>query len=135
VLVPKARAVHHIALVVSDLVAAERFYGDVLGLAVLRRWFESDGTTPRSIWFEVEPGTFLAVERGVAALRPESDCAPTQGGWHLVALGITRSERDLWRERLEQAGFPCTDESRYTLYCRDPEGNRVGLSHWPEPSS
>jgi catechol 2,3-dioxygenase-like lactoylglutathione lyase family enzyme len=133
--VPKATAIHHIAILVSDLVAAERFYGNVLGLCVLRRWFEPDGVTPRSIWFEVETGTFLAVERGDRPTRPEADGAPPNLGLHLVALGITRGEREMWRERLEQAGYPCTEESLYTLFCRDPEGNRVGLSHWPEPTS
>ncbi|MGC4063236.1 MAG: hypothetical protein QM784_01010 [Polyangiaceae bacterium] len=29
------------------------------------------------------------------------------------------------------AGHPVIHESDYTLYLRDPEGHRVGLSHWP----
>jgi predicted enzyme related to lactoylglutathione lyase len=23
-------------------------------------------------------------------------------------------------------------QTPFTIYCTDPEGNRIGLSHWPE---
>lgn len=28
---------------------------------------------------------------------------------------------------------PIEGRTDYTLYLRDPEGNRIGLSHWPHP--
>jgi methylenetetrahydrofolate--tRNA-(uracil-5-)-methyltransferase len=51
--------------------------------------------------------------------------------WAVVQL--RREDRAAWEERLETAGHPKVAETRYTFYVLDPEGNRVGLSHHPEP--
>lgn len=118
--------VHHVALEVTDLAAAERFYAVTLGLPVLRRWPSPDGQD-RSVWLDLGDGSFLALER-TPAPRP-SDDGP---GWHLVALRIRRDDRTSWVERLAGAGFALERQSPYTIYVRDPEGNRVGLSHWPD---
>ena len=126
--------VHHLAVVVRDLERAEAFYGGVLGLAVARRWSDEAGA-PRSIWLTLGGGAFLAVERA-------SPSAPARGGstgdagpapgWHCVAFGIARDQREALRARLAEAGFPVERESPFTLYTRDPEGNLIGLSHYPE---
>jgi hypothetical protein len=121
--------VHHLAVVVADLARAERFYAGVLGLPVLRRWEDAEGN-PRSVWLALGEGAFLAVER---AETPDgarrSDTAP---GFHCMALGIRPEERESWRARLAAQGFAVERESPYTLYTRDPDGNLVGLSHFPE---
>ena len=57
---------------------------------------------------------------------------PTTLGIHLVALAIERGTRDAWEAHLTAAGHPIVHHTDYTLYVRDPEGNRVGLSHWPD---
>jgi glyoxylase I family protein len=129
---PPAPAVHHLAVVVRDLDRAEAFYGGVLGLAVERRWSDEAGA-PRSIWFTLGGGAFLAVERAAldtpdATMRPAAD----PPGWHCVALGIARAEREGLRARLMDAGFPVERESPFTLYTRDPEGNLIGFSHYPD---
>jgi catechol 2,3-dioxygenase-like lactoylglutathione lyase family enzyme len=123
--------VHHLAVAVRDLGRAEAFYGGVLGLLVQKRWADDAGA-PRSIWLDLGGGAFLAVE--VAA--PDLPARPARDlpGWHCVALGIARDERDAWRSRLAAAGHPVERESAFTLYVRDPEGNLVGLSHYPEPA-
>ncbi len=122
--------VHHLAVVVQDLGRAEAFYTGVLGLRIVRRWDDEAGV-PRSLWLELEGGAFLAVERAHAGEPRRVDEAP---GWHCVALGITRSERERWRERLSAKGVAVERESSYTLYVRDPDGNLIGLSHYPEPA-
>lgn len=122
--------VHHVAVWVRDLDQAEGFYGRVLGLSVQRRWAE-DGGAPRSIWFALGGGAFLAVER-----------APTGGpigprdatGLHCVVLGIARSQRGELRDHLVLAGVAIERESAFTLYVRDPEGNVIGFSHYPDPA-
>lgn len=119
--------VHHVALLVRDLARAERFYRDVLGLAVLRRW-PAEAGGERSVWLDLGGGTFLALERA-GDQPPADDAAP---GWHLLALRIARAERAAWARRLEAAGVPVYRRTPFTLYVRDPEGNPVGLSHHPD---
>lgn len=124
-------SVHHLAVVVADLARAERFYVDVLGLPIDRRW-DDDRGVHRSTWVALGGGatTFLALERAGAAGPTRSDEAP---GFHCVALRIDRSSRETWRARLAERGHPIERESAFTLYVRDPDGNLVGLSHWPDP--
>ena len=120
---------HHIAVKVVDLDRAEAFYVSVLGLPVLRRWPSRAGTGARSLWLDLGQGAFLALERADGGEMTKPEGAP---GIHLLALGIARGERQVWEARLAQAGIPVYQRTDYTLYVRDPEDNRIGLSHWPE---
>ena len=124
-------SVHHVALMVADLAKAEAFYVSVLGLPVLRRWPLPKGGGERSLWLELGGGAFLALERATGPAPAKPEYAP---GLHLVALGIARSERDAWLAHLAAAGHPVYQQTDYTLYVHDPEGNRVALSHWPDPA-
>ena len=128
------RGLHHVAVRVRDLAAAERFYCGVLGLAVLRRWPAADGAAERSIWVDTGDGAFLALEtadeHGDGS--QTGDEAGDEAGWFLVALRIGVGERSDWKERLLRAGVAVYQQTRFTIYVRDPEGNRVGLSHWPD---
>jgi catechol 2,3-dioxygenase-like lactoylglutathione lyase family enzyme len=122
-------AFHHVAIQCADLDLCERFYRGVLGLPVLRRW-PRDGGGDRSVWLSVGPEGFLALERADdrPEVRPWRDGKP---GLHLVALHIPASERAAWEARLEGAGVRVVHRTRWTVYFHDPEGNRVGLTHYP----
>jgi hypothetical protein len=100
---------------------------------VERRWTDDAGA-PRSVWLSLGEGAFLAVERAGAPQPPPDGSAPDRPGWHCVALAIPRGERDAWRSRLAAGGAPVERESPFTLYARDPEGNLVALSHYPDPA-
>ena len=132
---PTARGFHHLAIQVRDLTTVEGFYRDVLGLAVMRRWPATDGATPeRSVWLDTGDGGFLALER-ITVVVPPAAAAPAraaQPGLHLVALRIERAARAAWEQRLADADVAVEARTAFTLYVRDPEGNRVGLSHWPD---
>lgn len=117
-------------MVVRDLAAAEAFYAGVLGLSVERRWQDEQGA-PRAIWVGLSDGAFVAIERAGASEPLRSDHSP---GFHCLALGIERAERETWRAKLEGAGCSVVRESPYSLYTRDPDGNLVALSHFPERS-
>ena len=121
-------SLHHLAIQCADLGACERFYREVLGLEVLRRW-PREGGGDRSVWLAVGDG-FLALER---ADEPAPDLPWRDGraGLHLVALRIAPGERHRWESRLAELGVPVVHRTRWTIYVRDPEGNRVGLSHHP----
>ena len=107
---------------------AERFYVDVLGLQVVRRWPRDDGAGERSLWLSVGQGEeFLALEACDADRHPTPFRDP-HGGLHLLALRILASERQEWERRL---GDLVVHRTQWTIYVRDPEGNRLGLSHYP----
>ncbi|MGC3999149.1 MAG: VOC family protein [Anaeromyxobacter sp.] len=127
-----ALAFHHLAIQCADLDRCERFYREVLGLPVLRRWPREEGGD-RSVWLSVgegEAGGFLALERAdeQPEQRPWRDGRP---GLHLVALQIAPQERRRWEDRLEAEGVQVVHRTRWTIYFHDPEGNRVGLTHYP----
>ncbi len=128
---------HHLAIQVRDLPLCERFYGETLGLRVLRRWPATDGSRDdRSVWMTMDEGespAFLALERVAAGPTATEDVArATRPGLHLIALRIERAARATWEQKLAAAGAPVESRTSFTLYVRDPEGNRVGLSHWPD---
>lgn len=137
--------IHHLALKTSKVEALAAFYTDVLGLAEVRRFTNDRGV--RSLWLDVGRGGILMIERSDAA------CAGTAGplsdgtgdpkarfthdppGLHLVALAMRAEDRAAWRGHLEAKGAVIVHETAYTLYVLDPDGNRVGLSSYPEPSA
>ena len=112
--------IHHLALRTRDVPRLEAFYADVLGLSPLRR----DGA--RSVWLKAG-GAILMIERSEPD-EPE----PARGGMDLVAFSISPAERSSFVERLEAAGVPIEAETRFTVYARDPDGRRLGLSHYPQ---
>jgi catechol 2,3-dioxygenase-like lactoylglutathione lyase family enzyme len=124
---------HHLAIQCVELERCERFYRDVLGLPVMQRGAGADGRE-RSVWLGLEGGGFLALERtgGLAEPRPWID---GRSGLHLISLRIRAEERAAWEAKLASAGVEVVHRTRWTLYLRDPEGNRVGLSHHPEEAT
>lgn len=127
--------VHHVAIQVRDLERARAFYVDVLGLPQTRR-------QPHSIWVEAD-GVILMLEHAADLANPAVPAVPavpagpppwksTMAGLHLLALTIGADERGAWRAKLTAAGAPIEGETAFTLYTRDPDGTRIGLSSYPE---
>jgi catechol 2,3-dioxygenase-like lactoylglutathione lyase family enzyme len=119
--------VHHIAIKVQDLASCERFYVERLGLPVLTRYPAATAAGgDRSVWLDAGDDAIVMLERGDGT----PDIAPLDDpgcGHHLLALRIRAADRAAWRARLD-----VVHETAFTLYVRDPEGNRIGLSHHPE---
>ncbi len=113
-------------LYADDLAAAERFYGDVLGLAVHGK------EAGRHVFFRVGDRSMLLVFRPEATL--VGDHLPahgTRGPGHF-ALGIAAADLDGWRRRLAEHGVAIEHEESWplgghSLYFRDPAGNSVEL--------
>ncbi len=121
--------IHHVAVRCADLGRCEAFYREVLGLPVLRRW-PAEGGGDRSVWLALGAG-FVALER--ASTAPEAGAfEDAPAGWYAVALGISLADRGAWEARLQAAGVPVSRRTSYSIFVRDPEGNRVALTHWPE---
>ncbi|HEV8324220.1 MAG TPA: VOC family protein [Myxococcota bacterium] len=153
-------ALHHVALGVSDVTRVAAFYRDVLHLGPARRatpdvehaGSDADGAGPGGASTPVDAGgASSGRSAGDASTSADSGGAPQAGSVWLalgdailmiepgppaapraLVLAIDRAAREVWRARLAAAGHPVTDETRFTLYARDPAGNRVGLSHWPD---
>jgi glyoxylase I family protein len=126
---PQVQGGHHLAIQVRDLPVAERFYCDILALTVLKRRPYDDGRPgERSLWLPLGDGTFLALEACEGTPEPRPFRAP-HPGLHLFALKIAKADRAAWEQQL---GERIVHRTRYTLYVQDPEGNRLGLSHFPD---
>jgi catechol 2,3-dioxygenase-like lactoylglutathione lyase family enzyme len=131
------RGVHHVALRVADLAKVEPFYRDVLALPVIRRWPKAeDGGVrgDRSIWLDAGDGAFVALETTTETSVATADAAAHADavGPPVLALRIGADERAAWEARLQAAGVAIYHRTAFTLYVRDPEGNRIGLSHHPQ---
>jgi catechol 2,3-dioxygenase-like lactoylglutathione lyase family enzyme len=113
--------VHHLALRARDLELTVAFYKDVLGLSEVR------AELPRALWLGLGDGAVLMVEaRGPA----EPPISP--GSLELFALRVDEVRKQLIRARALERG--CFDgETAHTVYLRDPDGRRVGVSTYPSP--
>ena len=121
---------HHVAIQVHDLERVTAFYRDLLGFPELTRHHRPDGSL-RSIWVGVPGGGFLALEaaEGLPSHEPFRHGRP---GLLLLAFRIPRASREACVAALARAGVPLEHQTRWSLYVRDPEGNRIALSHHPE---
>jgi catechol 2,3-dioxygenase-like lactoylglutathione lyase family enzyme len=123
------RGFHHLAIQVVELEKAARFYREVLGMKELVRHRRDDGSL-RAVWVEVPGGGFLALEACSGAV-PEEGFRRDTPGLLLVALRIEPGEREAWLEHFGRHGVDVVHQTRWSMYVRDPEGNRIALSHHP----
>ena len=118
--VARGLRIHHLAVRASDPETVAAFYSGVLGLPELRR--SEDATGLRAVW--VQAGDMvLMIER---SLKGEG---PAAGSGHVFVFAV--EDLTAWERRLEAAGVAVDDRTEATLYVRDPEGHRVGLSVYP----
>jgi glyoxylase I family protein len=110
--------IQHVALRARDPDVTERFYVAVLGLRVAAR-HDARG----SVWLDAG-GVVVMVERAEGGEPPVS-----QGTRELIAFAV--DDLPTWRLRLAAAGVAIEAETPHTLYLRDPDGRRVGLSTYP----
>jgi catechol 2,3-dioxygenase-like lactoylglutathione lyase family enzyme len=124
------------AIYADDLDGAERFYREILGLAVLGK------EAGRHVFFQVGENQVLLVFRPDAA--EKGDRLPAHGarGPGHVAFGIAAEELEPWRARLTRYSAKIEHEENWqrggtSLYFRDPSGNLVELATpgvWGLPS-
>jgi catechol 2,3-dioxygenase-like lactoylglutathione lyase family enzyme len=108
---------HHLALRVADCERSLTFYSGLLGLPEVRRRHEGDAI--RAVWLAAGD-VVIMLEK---ALR---GAGPAAGSGHVLAFEA--GELGPWEDRLAAAGVPIDDRTEETLFIRDPDGHRVGLS-------
>jgi catechol 2,3-dioxygenase-like lactoylglutathione lyase family enzyme len=123
---PVARKLHHLALGARDVERVAAFYRHLLGLCEVRRHHEPGGQL-RSIWLDLG-GPILMIERSD---EPSRRVAGVGAGPFLLALTAEPTERDALEKSLAASGVPVEACTEYTVYFRDPEGNRVAISSFP----
>jgi catechol 2,3-dioxygenase-like lactoylglutathione lyase family enzyme len=120
-------------LYVPDLIAAEQFYGEVLGLSLSIRepgrhvFFELDGESMLLLFDASDTSVRLTYVNG-----SEIPLHGTSGIGH-VALRMKESDVQMWIDHLEQSGVPIESDVHWpnggrSLYFRDPAGNSVELA-------
>jgi catechol 2,3-dioxygenase-like lactoylglutathione lyase family enzyme len=130
------QAIVETGIYAEDLVAAEAFYRDVLGLVVLGH------EAGRHVFFRVGPASLLLVFSAQASSK--GDVLPAHGaaGPGHFALGVRAGSLDHWRKRLAEHGVAIEKEVAWprggrSLYFRDPAGNLVEIltpGVWGTPS-
>lgn len=119
---------HHLAIGTSDVDRLARFYRDVFALREVRRHLRADGSL-RSVWLDVE-GALLMIERSDELSRRVEGIG---SGLFLLAFRTSASELAGVERALERAGAAIEARTEFSAYTRDPDGNRIALSHYPEP--
>src|SRR4051812_11285629 len=118
---------HHLALGTSQVESLARFYRELFGLAESARHLSSDGTV-RSIWLDLG-GALLMIERTSSETRHVDGVGK---GLFLIAFRVSPAERSRLERELEIRGHEIESRSAYSSYSRDPDGNRIAISHYPE---
>ena len=106
-------SVHHVALRTKKLARLVRFYRDVIGLRVTRE-------TKRSTWLAMG-SAILMIERA------GPDEPPVPKGTKEFLCFAVRTKRDVARFK---SLVRIEDETDFTVYFRDPDGRRVGVSRY-----
>ncbi len=122
----KADLVFESVLYADDLIAAEEFYRDVLGLEVLYR-------SELVLAFRCGGGVLLIFDP--IRSRAPGRSVPSHGaiGPGHLAFGAQADDLDLWRRRLVENGVEIESEIKWdsgglSIYFRDPAGNSIELA-------
>ncbi len=122
----KVQQVLETCIYASDLTAAERFYGGLLGLRVIAR------RAGRHVFFRCGGRVFLVFNPEVTAERGEVPAHGARGPGH-VAFAARLCDIPAWKTLLTSNGVTIEQEVSWpgagrSLYFRDPAGNSVELA-------
>lgn len=118
-MVVKSALLHHIALRTHDVPRLTNFYREVIGLSVSRAGPSGTSAAART-WLEVS-GIVLMIEPA-----DEGEPLPARGSLDLLAF--TAGPLEEAEARCTRAGVAIEARTSFTLYIRDPDGRRIGLS-------
>ncbi len=121
------------ALYVTDLDAAEQFYGEVLGLDPAGK------VAGRHIFFKCGQGIVLLFNADATRVPPKPDArlpVPPHGaaGQGHLCFAASEAEIDQWKARLGEHGVAIEAEFAWpkggrSIYFRDPSGNSLEFAN------
>jgi len=128
----KTAGFHHITMVSRDARRTLEFYGELLGLGLVKKTVNFDDPSAYHLYFGDEagrPGTILTFFEWPHASKGHWGV----GGVHHLALGVATPEAQLkWKRRLEDAGVSVTgplDRGYFrSLYFADPNGQILEIA-------
>ncbi len=113
---------HHVAFRTLDLESLERFYVQALGLTVVRA--DPGGR----VWLALDDGKALLMLERQGDSEPSFDASSME----VIAFAVDAHSRARHVQRLTNAGVKLDGSTEFTIYIRDPDGRRIGLSSYPE---
>jgi glyoxylase I family protein len=119
-------SLHHVAVCVTDIDRAKRFYSHVLGLTeVARPDFDFPGA-----WYELPNGTqiHLIVHDGTLTMRQARTIDIKDGHLALRVPSYAETLAHLQKHGVEVLSLPMNKTSWAQLYITDPDGNIVELN-------
>ncbi|HVF58246.1 MAG TPA: VOC family protein [Thermoanaerobaculia bacterium] len=116
--------IDHVEVLVRDLAAAQRWYGEVLGLAERRRW------DPEPVMIGREDGPALALFQAGEG-RPATGEAPRwhRVAWRTDALGFAAAQEHLRALGIPFRG-PIDHDIAESIYFQDPDGNPLEITFY-----
>lgn len=129
-----SNGMHHITAIGADIHRTHNFFGDLLGLQLVKQTLNFDDPTSAHWYWGVadgRPGSLITYfERNPQHARPVRMGA---GQTHHFALAVEDEDSQLaWREKLLHAGLqvtPVLDRVYFkSIYTRDPDGHIVELA-------
>lgn len=123
---------HHVTMVSTDARRTLAFYGDLLGLGLVKKTVNFDDPGAYHLYFGDDtgsPGSILTFFEWPKAHRGRWGV----GGVHHIALGVSSPEAQLkWKRRLEDAGIsvdgPLDRGYFRSLYFKDPDGQIIEIA-------
>jgi len=128
----KTTGFHHITMVSTDARSTLAFYGELLGLGMVKKTVNFDDPSAYHLYFGDDggrPGTILTFFEWRHAKRGHWGI----GGVHHLALGVATAEAQLkWKRRLTDAGVSVDgpiDRGYFTsMYFADPDGQILEIA-------
>ena len=128
----RTRGFHHATLVANDAPRTLAFYGELLGLGLVKKTVNFDDPSAYHLYFGDEtgrPGSILTFFEWRNAPRG----AWGVGGVHHIALGVGTTEAQLkWKRRLTDAGVavdgPLDRGYFRSMYFSDPDGQVIEIA-------
>lgn len=109
--------IHHVAFRTHDLARLHAFYTSI--------GFETMHGDARAVWLRAGDAILM-----LELAEPE-EAHDLSASKELCAFQVTIAERQALEARLAELRVPTDGATPFTTYVRDPDGRRVGFSHYP----